>query len=116
MARVMLVAMAGLLGDIVRGAVESADDMTVVGEVGDRTTLEHVLGATHPDVVVWRVKEAGLPEGCHELLTAHPRIRILTVRANDGRGSVWELRPHERQLGELTPDLLTATIRRGSSS
>jgi len=111
MARVVLVAMTGMLRDIVRGAVDRAADMTVVGEVGDRMTLEHVLAAAEPDVVVWRVEEQGLPEGCDELLTDHPRIRLLTVRAKDGRGSVWELRPQQRHIGELSPELLTATMR-----
>src|SRR4051812_46047293 len=107
MARVVLVAMAGMLRDIVRGAVDGEPDMTVVGEVGDRVTLEHLLDVTHPDTLIWRVDDADPPDGCHELLAAHPRIRILTVRAVDGRASMWELRPQQQHIGELSPHLLT---------
>jgi hypothetical protein len=116
MARVVLVAMTGMLRDIVRGAIDEADDMTLVGDVGDLMTLEHVLGPADPDVVVWRVERAGLPEGCDEVMATHPGIRVLTVRAKDGRGSVWELRPRQRHVGELSPDLLAATIRGSTPS
>ena len=110
-ARIVLVAMAGVLRDIVTSAVEADPQASVVAEARNRTTLEGVLGDTPADVVIWRLDD-DVPDGFLEVFDAHPRIKVLALRDDGRRGFLWELRPHRTALGELSPTLLADTVRK----
>jgi DNA-binding NarL/FixJ family response regulator len=110
--RIVLVALAGLLHDVIRGVLEAQRDMKVVGDVPDCAALQTVLNRDDADLVLWSVDGVDMPDICPRLFDEHPRIKVLTVRDDGRHGSLWECRPCSTQLGEISPRLLVETIRK----
>jgi hypothetical protein len=58
---------------------------------------------------------AGLDKLAHadvdELLSTCPRSRVLAVATDRRQSVLYELRPHERLLGEMSPGALLAAVR-----
>jgi DNA-binding NarL/FixJ family response regulator len=90
--RVVLVELQGIERDIVRHALRREDGISVVGDVRDRTDLAETLSSTRPDLVA-----------------AHPGLKILALERR-GNGTLWQLRPHQTRLGELSPSLLLRAV------
>jgi hypothetical protein len=110
--RVLLVGLPGVLLGIVRGVIEDAPDIVVVGEVQDPRNLDDDLARTGADLVIWGVRGDGDVPRHASLFDRHPHLTVLAV-LHDGRdGFLWQLRPHRKVLGELSPRQLPAAIRR----
>jgi hypothetical protein len=109
-ARVVLVAVTGVLRDIVWGALQAERDVTVVAEVHDRASLARALGQTPVDVAICS-SEGVLADPVTHLFCEHPKLKVLTIEDDGRRGFLWELRPHRTAIGELTPGLLVSTAR-----
>jgi len=114
-ARLVVVGPAGLLHDIVREVVLSERDLRLVEDVGEPDSLPTVLEQSPVDLVLWVVDgttTADVEERCLRLLADHPRLAVLTVEDDGRRGLLCQLRPHLTRLGELSPPLLLAVVRR----
>src|SRR5687767_5610287 len=102
-----------LLRDIVRNALDSHPDITVVGESPHGAGLHRTLAQTQPDVVVVGTVE---PDGFampRHILATYPQTRVLML-ADTGRSAVmYELIPHRTPLGEVSPQALVDAIRFG---
>ena len=48
---------------------------------------------------------------CTELLERFPRLKVLSVEDDGRRGFLYELRPHRRPLGEVSPMRLINALR-----
>ena len=106
--RIVLVDMPRLLRDVVRTAATD-EWLRVVREYARPVELLDAVERARARVVV-----AGA--GAHDadavrrLLRAHPEVKVLAIR-DDGRDTtLWELRPHRKRLGELSPTALRAAI------
>jgi hypothetical protein len=86
-----------MLSGIVTEVVLAEPDLALVSEVEDA------------DVAVARVDR----KAAKALLEARPGLRVVAISADCRQASSLELRPHERRLGELSPELLLAAIRGG---
>jgi hypothetical protein len=96
-----------MLADMIGSAAASAGDVAVVGDV-DAADAADVLRVMQTDVVVIGRDEAQLVSG---LLAIRPSLKVLAV-IDDGRdAALYELRPHKRAVGELSPDRLMALVR-----
>jgi DNA-binding NarL/FixJ family response regulator len=112
--RIVLVALRGLLRDLIRQILATERGLHVVGELTDGQALSATLDRTRADLVIWNFEDGDEAEDASTwsgLLDNHPRVAILTVRDDGRRGSVWQLRPHMTAIGELSPRLLLDAIR-----
>jgi DNA-binding NarL/FixJ family response regulator len=112
MIRIALVTPSGILRDLVVATLEDEPDIVVVGEVPGSAGLEQVLEQTPADLVIWSNGGHDISHLFQGLLEAHPRLKVLAVRNDGRRSSLWELRPHPTELGEISPRLLVETIRK----
>jgi DNA-binding NarL/FixJ family response regulator len=99
-----------MLRDTVSEIVSAEPDLAVVAELDDQASAGPTIGAQAVEVVIAAVG------GCQtidfrDLLTEHPRLRVLCLSPDGREGSLFELQPHERTLGEISPEVLIAAIR-----
>ena len=100
----------GILSEIVRDIVVGDPGLDLAGEVTGAQDVADTVERTRADAVVWLV-ERMVPAAATELLHRHPGLRLVTVEADGREGFLWELRPHLRELGALSPDLLVGALR-----
>src|SRR5512133_2645376 len=110
--RIVLVALSGLLRDVIRGILDEQRDMTVVADVPDCKSLRNVLPHGGADLAVYGLNCDDLLEVCPQLFDEHPAIKVLTVRDDGRRGFMWQLRPASTALGEISAQHLVETIRK----
>lgn len=96
---------------MVAGAVARQNDMAVVGRAGSLDDLLDVARATEPDVVVVGLHDSELPDTCLELLLERPRVKVLAIEEQNGRAHLYELRPEQVDIGEVSPDEVVEMIR-----
>jgi DNA-binding NarL/FixJ family response regulator len=100
-----------MLCDIIEDVVTREPDMAVVGRLSSREELGSVVAKTGAQVVVLGLSDSGVPDDCRALLRSHPQTRVLGVASAGRQGVLYELRPIEAPLGELSPDRLVQAIR-----
>lgn len=108
--RVLLVDMPQLMRDIIAGVVRAEPDLELVGEIEAAETLPTRARRMRPDLVIAGATPT-LASVTRELLADYPRLRIIEVEAEGRRGSLYELSPRRRKLGELSPESLVAVAR-----
>jgi hypothetical protein len=94
----VLVELPGLLGDIVRAALDEADDIEVLANDADHD------GA---DVVVTVHEDGVLPVAVGQAR----RLHVLAIDRRGRRSLLYRLDPSQAQLGELSAAELIETIR-----
>ncbi len=106
--RVLLFAMPPLLQDILELLLRDVPGVELLVDAPG-TSLTTAASATSADVVIAE-ESAASPEAVCALLELRPHTRALAV-AHDGRtGVLYELRPHRRVIGDLSPEALRAGI------
>lgn len=109
-----MVALPGILGDIIRELLADEKDIEVVGEgLADSDAVSQALKETPADVVIFRCDDVDLPDMGNRLLAEHAFMRVLGVAADGRRAFLYELRPQRIPLGEVSSDALIAAIRSG---
>jgi DNA-binding NarL/FixJ family response regulator len=109
--RIILVGLPRMLRDIIGELVRTEPDLSIVGEYGDSGEALEVIERAQADVVITAVDERARPSA-PVLLRRHPALRVLAVSADGTEGYLYELRPIERMLGEVSPRTLLSAIRR----
>jgi hypothetical protein len=95
-----------MLRELVIGLLSSTPDFELAGELGSETGFTPVP-ACAACVVITRLDRARI----HQVLRAHPGARVLALTDDGSSGSLCQLEPVERQLGEISPQSLRAAIR-----
>jgi hypothetical protein len=98
--------LSGMLTDIVTNTLEAAPDIAVTVASGAEAL------AVEADVAVVPGPPEGLPALGMELLGRHPWMQVMTIRRDGQATSLYELRPYERKLGEISPQTLLDAVRR----
>lgn len=107
---VVLVDMPQMLHDIIREQIAHAPGLRVAAEVADVTEADAAVTRAAADVVIAGADALDV-FGVDRLLSAHPRLTVLTID-REGRETVLsELRPHRQRLGELSPQRLLEVVR-----
>jgi hypothetical protein len=106
----MLAEMPRLLHDIVKSALEAETDLDVLTTEITLKELESNSALNDADVVILG-EDAPAADDYAAVLYAHPRIRVIGI-SDRGRGAcLYELQPHRRELGELSPTSLVRAVR-----
>lgn len=100
-----------MLGEIIGELARTEPDLCIVGEYSDRGQALEEIDRRTPDVVITGLEEVARPDVA-DLLGRHPALRVLAVSADGSESYLYELRPHERMLGEISPRTLLSAIRR----
>jgi hypothetical protein len=105
--RIALVSAGGVLGQIVRTALEQEPDLELIPTRASGTTEPRGV-----DLLILVIPGREAVSECRELLSRFPNVRVLAV-LEDGRGdaSLYELHPRETRLGQLSPPELAQRIR-----
>jgi len=109
-ASVILIDVPGLLGAIVRDLVDAAPGLRIAAEYPIGVEPVEAVTETGADFVIMNVRP-GWEREIGVLMRRHPRVRALGLAADGRTGTLYELRPHARRLGELTPEVLLGAIR-----
>jgi DNA-binding NarL/FixJ family response regulator len=115
--RVLLVHPPGVLREILKEVIGSQSDMEVVGELDAHHELVPEIDRTGAQFVVWCLEPLDddslepIPDACRVLLDACPRLKVLAVENRGRTGSLYELRPWRRRLGELGTGRLLGVLR-----
>jgi DNA-binding NarL/FixJ family response regulator len=109
--RIFLAGIPPMLSDIVRNTVANEPDMTVVAEFSGRRALIDALEADGGDVVIVGTKEPEEPSVPIRMLAASPHIKVLMLEIRGRSAAMYELRPHRRSLGDVSPKRLIQAIR-----
>jgi hypothetical protein len=108
---VILVNMPRMLYEIVREVVGSEPDLEIVDEQDGDAALA-TIRASGACVVITRLDEPP-SESVGRFLGAGSHVRVLALSVDGRDGALYELRPQERPLGEMSPPVLLAAIRGG---
>jgi chemotaxis response regulator CheB len=108
---VLLVETTGLLRDIIKEFIDREPDIRVVGELREYSLLPQMLDDVIVDVVVLGLHNQAISSMCMELVARHRSLRCLAVDAQGRRGVLYELRPQQIDLGELSADLVLHVLR-----
>lgn len=100
----------GMLSEIVRETLDGAPDITVALAGAENPALS-LADATEADVAILRGAADGLPPLGHELLRRRPWMNVLTIRGDGREAFLYQLRPVERPLGEISPETLLDAVR-----
>jgi hypothetical protein len=102
--------MPALLLDILHHIVESAPDMTIVGQIaGD--DLAGAAKRLRADAILVGEDATRDSREYTELLLSRPRLKVLVI-ANEGKnGTLLEMRPQHIPLGEISAETLRDAIR-----
>jgi hypothetical protein len=106
--RVALIGCTGLLGDIIRKALDTDPSITVVAELPPPATGEPLPVATEADLLLW--KDADESAVATWMQQHARRPRVLATLADGREASLWELVPRRTALGTLSPATLVQTI------
>jgi DNA-binding NarL/FixJ family response regulator len=96
---------------MVERAIGRQRDMAIVGHAASLGELVELARATEPDVVVVGLHNSELPTACRELLLERPRVKVLGIEEHEGHAYLYELRPEQVEIGEVSPDEVVDTIR-----
>lgn len=95
----------GILRDVVVKTLRREPD-TSVTVLSDLAAL-----ALRHDIDVVLLGPRAEEDTAVDVLWARRGIKVLSLEEDGRRASLFELRPHRTPLGELSPDLLLATLR-----
>jgi chemotaxis response regulator CheB len=108
--RVLVSDLNGMLSDIVMETLDAAPDIAVAVASSERSALS-VADVTQADVAILGGEAAGLPTLGAELLRRRPWMNVLTLRRDGREAFLYQLRPVERPLGEVSPQTLLDAVR-----
>jgi hypothetical protein len=99
-----------MLTEIVTTTLQAAPDIDVTVVPGSEALT--AANAIEADVAILAGPPVGLPPLGRQLLADHPRMHVVAIRRDGRDTSLYELRPFERKLGEISPASLLDTVRR----
>jgi DNA-binding NarL/FixJ family response regulator len=110
--RVFLAGMPPLLHDIVRDTLTNQPDMQLVGDLSAGNTVAHALKNGDIDVMIVGARQPDDSAVATGLLQCSARSKVLVVAISGRKAVMYQLRPHKRSLGDVSPQTLLEAIRR----
>lgn len=106
--RVLLAEVPGLMAAVVRQAILTQPDMTIVGETRGSDELGPVMSRGHVDVVVVTSQAgSGVPTPAQRLLFGPPHVALVAISADGRCVGIYD----HKVVREVTPERLVDVIR-----
>ena len=109
--RVLFARMPKMLIDILDHVIASESDMMIAGRVKDDEDFLTATRRVRADVILMGQTGGDEHENVAALLSARPKLKVVTIRGDGATGFLYELRPQRIPLGELSMDALRSAIR-----
>lgn len=115
--RILLIGVSGMLNEIVRAAIASEPDMTVVDSLLRRDEGLGAFTRQHRiDVVIYPASDGGFDgDAILGLLKANPRLSLVALDGERDAGTLHRLAPAHDAIGRLAQSSLAAAIRAGAA-
>jgi len=104
-----------ILREIVQEILTREPDFHVVTPAGTEPTIHEAINEHRPDAVI---ASGGIIDNAHReerfvtgLLNTNPRLRLVMIRDNGRNADLWEMRPVNLLLKDISPDHLVTVIR-----
>ena len=98
--RIVLVDVHRLAAQIIEQAAAEHPSISIVAHVARPAALVEAVERSEAEFVITAVDDEAEVTA---LLREHPNIRVLAVTDDEREMFLYELRPHKRRLGELSP-------------
>lgn len=108
--RIILIGMPRMLGELIRELVMAQPDLTLVAEFDGQEAVLQAIQRSRADVAITSL-DGPVRASVTDLLAQVPALKVLAVSADGSESFLYELRPHERILGDVSPQTLLAAIR-----
>lgn len=109
--RILLGRMPRMLRDIVAELVGAQEDMRIVGECAPGSSLRELARRLAPHVIILGVDGHEIPLDARVLVHERMATKVLAVEADGRHAWLYELRPHQVRIGEISSYTLIDTIR-----
>jgi DNA-binding NarL/FixJ family response regulator len=115
--RILLIGVSGMLNEIVRAAIASEPDMTIVDSLLRRDEGLGAFTRQHRiDVVIYPASDGGFDgDAILGLLKANPRLSLVALNGERDGGTLHRLAPAHDAIGPLAQSSLAAAIRAGAA-
>lgn len=107
--RIVLANNARLLREMLKRALDKADDLQVVRELAGLSNLDGVIEQAHPDWLIISPDQA--PAAVGALVAEHPDLRVITVSSDGSRIRIWREGAGEEKLDGLSLGELLSILR-----
>lgn len=107
--RVLLLEMPQLLRGILEHAIHSSRDCELIVQPASEEISRDPM--EHPDIVILGLASADDSARVSSLLARWPRAQVLTVMPAGDEAVVYEMRPHKKTLGPMSPTEVVAALR-----
>lgn len=108
--RIAFVDLPRMLREILKNVLGAQPDLRVVAEFPSDVSLKAAASRSSADVLIAGMSDAG-DEDLDEVVTAHPRIKVLAIESGGRWMFLYELRPRRVTLGEVSPERFVDLIR-----
>jgi hypothetical protein len=106
---VLIYAMPQLLDEILDSVFSDDAQVTLLRVPSDVDSVVDAVTLTEPDVVIVEEQQAG-PREVDNLLRLAPHAQALTIAEDARTALLYELRPHRRLIGELSPASIRSAV------
>ncbi len=100
-----------MLGEIVARLIDEQEDMETVSSPLTEDRLMDQLEISGPNVLFMSCARAEARAKAQTILERHPKVRVIALTGNGREATLYELRPHEKPMGIMSPETLIKTIR-----
>jgi DNA-binding NarL/FixJ family response regulator len=100
-----------MLREIIKELLAAQPDMDVVGECLDIGSLRQGLDGTRAALLIIGNDKPEITAACRDLLLERPHLKVLAVGADGRETFLFETRPQELALGEISPERLVRAVR-----
>ncbi len=100
-----------MLGEIVTRLIDEQEDMQTVSPPLTENGLMDQLETSGPNVLLMSCARAEARAKAQTILERKPNIRVIALTANGREATLYEMRPHEKAMGAMSPETLIKTIR-----
>ncbi|MBN3508312.1 hypothetical protein JYB55_05600 [Mycolicibacterium septicum] len=109
-----LIRCSGLLGDVICHTIAAEPDLDIVVELAAPPS-DLDIAELRADIVVWNEADPRRIEFWLKMFAHDHAPRVLATMTDGQDAALWELTPHRRELGALSPQTLVKSIRDSSN-
>jgi chemotaxis response regulator CheB len=109
--RILVVAMPRMLQGIIESVVSSQPDMTLVGPARRNKSVAAAARRVRADIVILGESQEDIGGTPWQVLNENPRLKIVTISPDGHRATRYEMRPHQVDFDDVSPEGLIHAIR-----
>ncbi len=114
--RVFVSATTRIVREILADAIAAEPDMEVVGQAPTDEDLLDTVALIEPDILILDTRKLAASKDWASAPFSRSPLKVLAIVGEDARGMIYELRPCQALLGEMSPPSLVRAIRASATA